>query len=796
MPSWNPGAPLDIGMQWAADVPANAPISTVGAAPVQQFTATATENVDTLWIYIDSLSGSGPLVAEVYVAGNEIPTPSGSTTYPPSGVANNNAWLGSPSGSGNPPSAANMTTPFDSDYNYSMTAGATLDVTFGTGGFSPTYRVYNYQADMFSTGTVGVVSTADGTSTPLGPTGTIAILAGSISNSSGFEQETLTSGHELLPSRDADGWVIASAAEISKFATAPSSGRSLTLVSPGSSALVDQFNLVLSAVLENRVAFGIFTPTSPGWTAIPLKTPSGGTWSKTSGTAYSICVRQPLVPPGYTVPSVSWRGLGGSTLPFNAPTCIASLDGNGCISGLTTPVSDAVQAFRLSYLGTDRAESQSYVAIGALEIWSGQSAYQVVTTTTAASYASIVCLVQTSNGGTDVAPTAPLQVSLTTTGGTVLAGPVSIQPSQVPPASAINPGGFQRFQLSFPAVALAATTNYRILFASSTPGVAPGWLVLLEGGSLLATVTANVYNPSTTFPGVAYQSILGGDTFGTLATQLVAFVAAPSAFSVTVANQPVVNGFGFFASPVPVTAEIPYALITWSPTGLGASFDHYEIHRLDPVTGVWSDIALITTEAISVFADFECRMGLPSAYQMRSVRSDGASSAWTSTQTVTPIAPCGMMYFVTNENPSLNCAFQDVYSNQGSTTIDGGAARAYTFKDASDVVLQTIYGRNYEVAFRPIERRGISFTVTLLLNAVFNPAYDLPPHVASTDLFSPLRNLSTSALSYVCVKNDTGGLWLGSLTVPSGEAVAPGQRYLAVIAVTEVTNVPSTPDSP
>lgn len=791
MPSkWNPNAPDVLGLEWAPDIPADAVIASLASAPVQRFTATTTETVDSLWVYLDPVSGIGPLIAEIYVAGNEVSTAVPSpAVYTPSALVQNNGWVRHNPFGGAPPIPGDVANAGDTLGIDSVYYGQNIQCVFPVSGVLAGQRLLNLAVQANIIGSAAVYSVPDF------PAGAYSQLVGTyIGPTPGVYSPILFSAGELLPT-GSGGWVALTAAELAKFAVGSGSpaGRVMYLTNMTTAGTsIDLIAMGVAYVAENRECLGVVTSAVIGWTQIPLLTPSGGAWSKVAGATYSVVLRRPFNP-NQPAATVSWRGLGGSNVPFAAPTAVAAIDSYGRISAMSVPSLGSVQAFRLAGGGADRAESQPYDAIGAAEVYAGQPNAQTVTATATGAYGAVACWVQTSAAGTDVAPTAALNVTLTDMLGAVLAGPATIQPSEVPPSSAITPAAFRRFQLQFPAAAtLTAGTDYQVVFSSLTPAVKPGWLILMEAGVDLAVSGPNAYKPGP-HSGVVYESNYGPTPhYTTIAALVISAPPTPGSFAVTAASQILPPTFGWV--PLPAVASIPYAVLTWAQTALAAKFAYYQIQRTDR-GGPWADIALISAEVVGVFADFEGRIGEPSSYRMRSVRYDGAGSAWTAVLSLTPIPPArGMMFFTSNENPALSVAFPDAYQAMGGSGLLAGSDRSLQFKDAADVVLQRVYGRDNEVAFRPIERRGITLQRTILLNSS-RVHCDVPGAPGGPDWFKPLRDLASSALSYVCVRDDSGLRLLSSLTVPSGDTAQPGHRTFASIMATQITDVFSTPDA-
>ena len=110
----------------------------------------------------------------------------------------------------------------------------------------------------------------------------------------------------------------------------------------------------------------------------------------------------------------------------------------------------------------------------------------------------------------------------------------------------------------------------------------------------------------------------------------------------------------------------------------------------------------------------------------------------------------------------------------------------YMFLNAGTIQPQQYQGRSYQVAFRDLEERGVSFDTTLLLNAS-----DAAPRTPGEAMFKSLRDIANAPLSYVAVKDRDGGLWYASVALTEGERVEPYHHYTADITVLQTTDTPS-----
>jgi hypothetical protein len=210
----------------------------------------------------------------------------------------------------------------------------------------------------------------------------------------------------------------------------------------------------------------------------------------------------------------------------------------------------------------------------------------------------------------------------------------------------------------------------------------------------------------------------------------------------------------------------------------------YEIQRSDTVDTEWLTILDTTNLCITGFSDYEARVGLVSSYRIRLCNAlDFCGPTWaTASSTLTSpgvdIAGDGnsILIFTSNENPSANLAYVMEW--------EGDPIESFAFPEASDVQLTMMFGKDFFTAFHPLERGGVQFTRTLLVNAAAIAVPSLPN-------FTQLRDLAWDDLNYVCVRDELGNRWFANVRVPAGVVRMDRTIYLAQIEVTEVTSTPT-----
>lgn len=243
---------------------------------------------------------------------------------------------------------------------------------------------------------------------------------------------------------------------------------------------------------------------------------------------------------------------------------------------------------------------------------------------------------------------------------------------------------------------------------------------------------------------------------------------------------------------VPVVSGSPF--VTGAPLVTG--FCAWQVDRRDTLTD-WRRIASISDYNINCFEDFEGRVGVSTDYRVRLMRLDGACGDWTtvtgfvrvgaSQATQAPAVTggaCPALLFTANESPASTVAYPLAWISAGA----GVPTEDFTFAETETVVTQRIHGRDYQVAFRPLERDGVRFSRTLLVNALSVPTARLDSG------FTSLRDLAWETLSYVCVLDPRGGRWFATVLVPGGTVREANQVYLANVDIIETTDRPSVVD--
>lgn len=292
-----------------------------------------------------------------------------------------------------------------------------------------------------------------------------------------------------------------------------------------------------------------------------------------------------------------------------------------------------------------------------------------------------------------------------------------------------------------------------------------------------------------------YSVPVSGTTLDTTSDAVVMFsqdMPTVTGFTVTAASQ-TLTGIGLDCNAYPwyVPSAMAYNNITWSATSSStpvSGFGYYELQRMDTVTTTWQTIAEMTSPSATGFKDFEARADVSSSYRIRAVNSLLFAGPWSSTVSLTMTAPG-----LTGVGMGANAYVLMFSSNQGQSgqytlayalSYGSDTTEQFNFPEAGFTQYQLMYNRDFQVAFRPLERGGDTFSRTVLVQA----AAIAPETLAD---FTSLRDLAWATLPYVCVRDQDGNRWYANVTVPTGRVQRQRQLYLADLNVVEVTDTPA-----
>lgn len=219
---------------------------------------------------------------------------------------------------------------------------------------------------------------------------------------------------------------------------------------------------------------------------------------------------------------------------------------------------------------------------------------------------------------------------------------------------------------------------------------------------------------------------------------------------------------------------VPFVQIMWTPTSDLLS-TYYEVQRQDVTDGPFRTVQYVDGRLDSTWNDFESALGIPVCYRIRSGRPDGITGDWSEPECITlPGGQVGLS-FTSNAATGMGVIAPEIWDTETIT-------REWEFQEYEDVNLVPIYSRERQVAFHPLERKGVIFSRVMLLNALCTV---YPP---TLNVFAPLRVLSWAPIPYVCVRDGEGNRWYANVRVPRGTNVRGGEQWFVEVIVAEVSD--------
>lgn len=248
------------------------------------------------------------------------------------------------------------------------------------------------------------------------------------------------------------------------------------------------------------------------------------------------------------------------------------------------------------------------------------------------------------------------------------------------------------------------------------------------------------------------------------------------------------------AAPSGLTATLAGTVVhlAWTATALGALYAATEVWRSNDRAGIDTDsyvqIADLDVEATATYDDPEGRRGVDATYKLRTRRTDGSLSDFTTAT-------------VAAKTPTTGFDLLAVSAETSASSYVGMMTRGdRVYKPPVERVLREFYGRDGAVAFIPLENPLDEFDVDVALYWAENlvdcsPLVD-PPETGRA-AFDHLGDLARASLSYVCVLDRDGNRWFANIAVTEiRQGTKNGQTpggYLATLHVRELTRTPSTP---
>lgn len=364
---------------------------------------------------------------------------------------------------------------------------------------------------------------------------------------------------------------------------------------------------------------------------------------------------------------------------------------------------------------------------------------------------------------------ATLTVRVFTTGGAqVGTGAFTITAEEVRALPRINDTELRYVEGFFSAVvALSAATQYDVRLDVDTTD---DWVV--------ETPYCYTGDASSSFGGTTDSLRVGGVAVADADAMVTILIqpAAPTNVRAEVDQQPTGDARCFCRVPY-----IDQSLVRWTATALAGSFSRYEIQRRydsgDGTEPVWEDVASIDTEATTFFADYEARRNRSAQYRIRSVATTAAFSDWATTDWIIPLTYGCELILTSNADPSL----QVVYTREPG--VDYTPLR-------SDVLLQ-LEGREYQVAFKDPQRRGMSKTLTIVANFGQQPTNQVGQDIGLDAVWAPLEALVDASLPYICVLDHYGNVTYAHIEIDQARNQEPAFRYHARLVITPLTGTPT-----
>lgn len=227
---------------------------------------------------------------------------------------------------------------------------------------------------------------------------------------------------------------------------------------------------------------------------------------------------------------------------------------------------------------------------------------------------------------------------------------------------------------------------------------------------------------------------------------------------------------------------VDQTVVRWTATSLAGSFSHYEIERAyDPGNGsspVFQPVAAPDTESTAFWVDREGRRNRSAQYRLRVVAVTAAFSDWVYTDWVIPQSYGCELIFTSNAAPELTV----VYEREPG--VDFG------FLDHDGDVLLKLQGRNYQVAFKASETRGLSKRLTVIANFGREPLNQIGQPIGLDEIWDPIRAITRANLPYVCVLDHLGNVTYAHIEILGGTNQEPAWRYHTDVLISPLTSDP------
>lgn len=536
---------------------------------------------------------------------------------------------------------------------------------------------------------------------------------------------------------------------------------------PDGTVIVYWVHLDIAVCDENRIAVGTLDDTASGltagaWNEASMLTPTGGAWTKDGTGRHLYTVRRISSEGSVGIPhleAVSNPSIATGYAPTVDPTY-------GHVTVMGDPTTRLIPILQRTTAPADSVDSQPYADLLAANVFTGQDAEMEFSGAAATAYAVVRFLVKPASETT----TANLVVTLKRrSDNAVMGAALTLTRAQIVaypawgPASSGGTNGYYLVEAQLPTPAtLAGATQYYTEFSSSAASSSVGWIIA-------ALDTLNQGNTAT-FGGTTDRALVNtseADRYD-LPTTMGTVPVAPANFAATAGTDPI-------SQTLCCIATLGVIDLTWDATALGGAFGRYEIERSEDAGATWEPIYWITTEATTSISDFEARRGVATRYRIRVIRNDAATSVYATSSDATKTVPSDdhVLYLVSNFDPAYNIAY------------DYEPVKGYDFPTDAEIVTVPIHGRDKQLGFIPTEDRGVIARYTILVALDDRTA---PGGGQGFNAFTPLIDIATAPLPYVCVLDHYGNRQYALLRVPHGDESQAGfiGRYVSEFSAIDV----------
>lgn len=755
MPVWNPNAPDTYGLEWLVADSGALVVDADSKAAVARLPSTVAETLQAVALYLPSVTRHSRYALEVYTAGAEEPTDLQTSKFLPIvDVVKENVESHTGSTSNLWSLLAKLDLPNDINtlINFVVRRPSPIrqqryTCRFDTASALTGRRVLDVRVVMSGNSRIGQIAEClfyDGFNF-------LSLGSGQLRPSSyNRDVSQMVFGTGILNPFNDLPWKVA---DVRAFATSLSAGLDFHAIHE---ARVHQLYLEVVHCAENRLAHGVSSVASPGWTRFELERPDGtDAWPKTVG-EHSYVMRR-LSGRG----AATWAYLDSlAPNPFGAAGLFGSNDTYGAVNDLGSERT-LVPAISLELASGSSVDSQPYADQSVARVDTGSTVMQTFVANPGGNYGLVTLVVRPASPNM----AAGLTVRLNRPSDNVnVGGTATLSPAAFGALPALADGWrLWKVGLSEPA-ALVAGTTYRFVLSSSASGAAQGgghdaWEV-----SYLDT-HGQAANRQFTEGQLTVDGVLLPDADLPIT---VATVPLPPADP---APDPPPGAPGIFVSPRTFEDTIAAVHVGWYVTSLGVRFGRYEVERHDDISG-WQRIAHVTDESVDGFDDFEGRRNQVSTYRIRVQRNDGAVSIWTTAAPITPAAIGGRWLFVSNEFPPIAIAYHCQEPRQ------------YGMLDNQKIL--ELYGRDGAVSFRGTEDRLDEFTLEVWVEQRTGEV--------GRAVFERIREMSRERLSYICILDPHGWRWFAAITLGMGDENWADGLYTIPVTVRELTRESSTPD--